>query len=85
LYLLVGIGASVIFFVVTALLGLFDNANWVETFFWVNLFVGTTLAAFTAVVQNMGMAMAGVLGDKYVQGNQFCTKKFWLHFWIFCG
>ena len=51
-------------------MGIFDTEGWVEVFFWVNLAIGTTLAAFTAVVQNMGMAMAGALGDKYVQGKK---------------
>ena len=68
--LLVGIGGSVVFFLATALMGIFDTEGWVEVFFWVNLAIGTTLAAFTAVVQNMGMAMAGALGDKYVQGKK---------------
>lgn len=63
----VGIGASVLFFIATALMGVFDSTEWVTVFFWVNLAIGTTLSAFTAIVQNMGMAMAGALGDKYVQ------------------
>ena len=61
-------GASVLFFIATALMGVFDSTEWVTVFFWVNLAIGTTLSAFTAIVQNMGMAMAGALGDKYVQG-----------------
>ena len=40
---LVGIGASVTFFIATAMIGMFDDTNWAEVFFWVNLMIGTTL------------------------------------------
>jgi hypothetical protein len=65
----VGISVSCLFFVATAVVGVFDDSEWPEIFFWVNLAMGTALSAFCTIVQNMGMAMAGTLGEKYVRGN----------------
>ena len=58
---------SVVLFIATAVVGIFDNTGWEVEFFWINLALGAVLNAFCSMVQNMGMAMAGTLGEKYVR------------------
>ncbi|CAG5088000.1 Oidioi.mRNA.OKI2018_I69.PAR.g11698.t1.cds [Oikopleura dioica] len=63
----IGVAVSVVLFIATAVVGIFDNTGWEVQFFWINLALGTVLNAFCSVVQNMGMAMAGSLGETYVR------------------
>ena len=54
-------------FIITAVIGLFNNSEWKVAFFWVNLGMATSLCAFCAVLQNIGVTMTSGLGSRYVQ------------------
>lgn len=58
---------SCVLFVVTAIIGLFNNSEWKVAFFWLNLTLATLLCAFCAILQNIGMVMTSGLGARYVQ------------------
>ena len=65
------LAVSCVLFVVTAIIGLFDNAEWKIPFFWINLILATLLCAFCAVLQNIGMVMTSGLG----KDNHFIDLK----------